>query len=342
MQFRESLFFADVGNRRVRRVDAATGIITTVAGGGTGDLGDGGPATSATFSSHPMRVAVDRSGNLFVADAHHNRIRRVDAATGIISTVAGNGLAGFSGDGGPATEASIASPHGVAVDSDGHVFIADLGNARIRRVDAGTGMIGTVAGNGTAGFSGEGGAAVSAGVASPISVHVDGRGNVYIADRGNSRIRKVDADTGVITTVAGSGSAGFSGDGGPAIDAEIADPRDVAVDAGGDLLFADARNSRVRRVDAATGVITTVVGNGAAGFSGDGGPATEASISFPYSIALGPRGDIFIADTGINRVRRVDAASGIITAFAGDGNYRYSGDGGPAISASIAIGRKPA
>ena len=168
----DALYFADVGNSRIRRVDLTTGVITTVAGGGTGDPGDGGSATDATFSSHPMRVTGDRAGNLFVADAHHARIRRIDTATGIIDTVAGCGAEGYSGDGGPATRAQIASPHGTALDEHGNLFIADLKNDRVRRVDASTGTITTVVGNGEHGYSGDGGPATEAMLASPISVTV--------------------------------------------------------------------------------------------------------------------------------------------------------------------------
>jgi streptogramin lyase len=207
-----------------------------------------------------------------IADRSNQRIRRVDAVTGVITTVAGNGASGFSGDGGPATAANLSGPFGVAVDAAGNVLIADQNNARIRRVDAVTGVITTVAGNGAGGFSGDGGPATAASLSNPVGVAVDAAGNVLIADRSNQRIRRVDAVTGVITTAAGNGASGFSGDGGPATAASLSSPWGVAVDAAGNVLIADQSNSRIRRVDAVTGVITTVAGNGTFGFSGDGGP----------------------------------------------------------------------
>ena len=336
----DALYFADVGTSRIRKVDLTTGVITTVAGGGGGDLGDGGPATDATFSSHPMRVAGDHAGNLFVADAHHARIRRIDAVTHIIDTVAGCGIEGYSGDGGPAVHAQIASPHGTALDRHGNIYIADLKNDRIRRVDASTGIITTVAGAGEHGYSGDRGPATESMLASPIAVTVSADGDLYIADHRNSLIRMVDAETGAITTVAGTGEQGFSGDGGPATQAAIALPRDVALDAEGSLYIADGANSRIRRVSPG-GTITTVAGTGRAEFSGNGGPAHKASLSMPYSIALDPTANLLIVDTGNYRVRKIDASTGIITTVAGNGSYGFSGDGGPAIDATLAVGRKP-
>ena len=311
-----------------------------MAGGGTGDLGDGGPATDATFSSHPMRVAGDRAGNLFVADAHHARIRRIDAVTQIIDTVVGCGIKGYFGDCGPATCAQIASPHGTALDRHGNIYIADLKNDRIRRVDASTGTITTVAGNGEHGYSGDGGSATEAMLASPISVTVSGNGDLYIADHRNSRIRVVDATTGIITTVAGTGEQGFHGDGGPAVQAAISLPRDVALDSDGSLYIADGANNRIRKVDS-NGTITTVAGTGRTEFSGDGDPAHKASLSMPYSIALDGEGNLYVVDTGNFRVRRIDASTGVITTVAGNGSYGFSGDGGPATDATLAVGKRP-
>ena len=326
-----NLFIADTSNNRIRRVDASTGVITTVAGG---FIGDGGLATSASLNG-PLGVAVDAPGNLFIADFSNQRIRRVDGATGIITTVAGDGASGFSRDGGPAISASLSDARGVAVDASGNLFIADTGNNRVRRVDASTGIITTVAGDGTAGFSGDGGPATSASLRFPAGTAVDPSGNLFIADGLNNRIRRVDAATGTITTVAGNGAFGFSGDGGPATDASLRFPRGVAVDASGNLLIADASNHRIRRVDASTGVITTVAGDGGSGFSGDGGPATSASLNLPAGVAVDALGNLFIADTSNHRVRRVDASTGVITTVAGDGLRGFSGDGGPATSASL-------
>ncbi len=337
----DAIFFSDVGNSRIRRVDLTTGVITTVAGGGTTDLGDGGPATDATFSSHPMRVTGDRAGNLYVTDAHHARVRRIDAATNTITTVGGCGTEGYSGDGGPAVHAKLASPHGSALDRHGNIYIADLKNDRIRKVDASTGTITTVAGNGEHGYSGDGGPATEAMLASPIAVTSSADGDLYIADHRNSRIRKVDASTGTITTVAGTGEQDFSGDGGPATQAAIALPRDVALHADGSLYIADGANNRIRRVDP-DGTISTVAGTGKTNFSGDGGPVSKANLSMPYSIALDRDGNLYVVDTGNYRVRKIDKATGIITTVAGNSSYGFSGDGGPATEASLAVGKRSA
>ncbi len=228
--------------------------------------------------------------------------------------MAGDGIFGFSGDGDPATSASLRDPFGVALDGAGNLFIADRFNQRIRRVDAATGIITTVAGDGptgigAGGFSGDGGPATSASLNSPFGVAVDGAGNLFIADTLNNRIRKVDT-SGIITTVAGNGSFGFSGDGGPATSASLHEPFGVALDGSGNLFIADRFNQRIRRVDAATGIITTVAGDGptgigAGGFSGDGGPATSASLSFPFGVALDGSGNLFIADFSNSRIRKV-------------------------------------
>src|SRR5439155_1734201 len=304
------------------------------AGGSPGFSGDGGPATAAQLSL-PYGVALDAAGNLFSADWDNARIRRVDAGTGTITTVAGTGTYGFSGDGGPATAAELGAPTGVALDAAGNLFIADWGNARIRRVDAATATITTVAGTGTHGFSGDGGPATVAELYLPSGVVLDGAGNLFIADLGNARIRRVDAATATITTVAGNGTVGFGGDGGPATAAELWAPNGVALDAAGDLFIADVGNARIRRVDAATATITTVAGNGTVGFGGDGGPATAAELMGPSGVALDGAGNLFIADRGNVRIRRVDAGTGTITTVAGDGTVRTVGDGGPATPAQL-------
>ena len=328
-----NLYITDTLNHRIRRVDGATGIITTVAGNGeSGISGDGGPATSASLDL-AVDVAVDGSGNLYIGDAQNNRIRKVDGATGVITTVAGTGIAVFSGDGGPATRARLNTPTGIVVDGTGNLYIADFGNHRIRRVDAATGVITTVAG--TAAFSGDGGLAISAQLDFPRGVAVDGSGNLYIADQGNNRIRRVDGGTGVITTVAGTGAGGFSGDGGLATSAQLIIPRGVALDGLGNLYISDSGNNHVRRVDTATGVITTVAGNGTAGFSGDGGPATSASLTGPRGLAMDSSDNLYVADRGNNRIRYVDLATGVITTVAGNGTEGFSGDGGPATRAGL-------
>src|SRR5439155_1177468 len=236
-------------------------------------------------------------------------------------------------DGGAATNASLNSPASVAQDASGNLYIAEYANHRIRKVTAATGIITTVAGNGINSFAGDGGAATSASLSSPAGVALDASGNLYIADYFNNRIRKVDAASGIITTVAGNGSFGFAGDGGAATSASLSGPAGVAVDAGGNLYIAAYSNHRIRKVDAATGIITTMAGNGNPTFAGDGGAATSASLNFPASVALDASGNLYIADPNNNRIRKVAAATGIITTVAGGGSSL--GDGGAATSASL-------
>ena len=308
------------------RADDPQGVIVTVAGGGAGD---NGAAISANLYN-PYGVAVDSAGNLYIADSNNQRIRKMAAATGIITTVAGNGTAGFSGDNGAATSANLYNPYGVAVDSAGNLYIADSNNYRIRKVAAATGIITTVAGNGTSGYSGDNGSATSASIGSSQGVAVDSAGNLYIADSNNYRIRKVAAATGIITTVAGNGTRGFSGDNGSATSASIGSSQGVAVDSAGNLDVADSNNYHIRKVAAATGIITTVAGNGTRGFSGDNGSATSASIDSPYGVAVDSVGNLYIADSFNYRIRKVAAATGIITTVAGNGTRGFYGDNGSA------------
>lgn len=310
----------------------AVGPIGTVAGIGTaGSAGDGGPATAAQLN-HPRQLAVDVPGNVFIAEVDNHRVRRIDPG-GIITTVAGT-TAGFSGDLGPATAAQMRRPVDVAVDPAGNVFVADLDNHRIRRIDASTGTITTVVGT-TAGFSGDGGPATTAQLFAPYSIAVDGAGNLFIGDLGNQRVRRVDAGTGIITTVAGTGTPGFSGDGGPATAAELYQPIDVTVNAAGDLFVADFSNHRVRRVDGTTGIITTVIGTGVAGSAGDGGLATAAQSDGPVGVTLDADGGLFVVELNNRRVRRIDATTGLVFTVAGTGEAGVSGDGGPATAATM-------
>jgi uncharacterized protein (TIGR03437 family) len=315
-----NLYIADSSNNRIRKV--ANGVITTVAGNGIqGFGGDNGPAISAELNE-PWSVAVDAAGNLYIADGPNNRIRMV--ASGVITTAAGNGTQGFSGDNGPPASAALNQPQGVAVDSAGDLYIADISNRRIRKVSRGT--ITTVAGNGSVGDNGP---ATSAQLSEPWAVAVDPAGNLYIADVANDRIRKVS--NGVITTIAGNGTEGLAGDNGPAASAQLFPPLGVAVGAGGDLYIADPVSSQIRRVS--NGVISTVAGNGVPGFSGDNGSALSAQLSGPTGIAVDTAGNLYIADRGNVRVRKV--SNGIITTVAGNGRPGFSGDNGPATSAQF-------
>jgi sugar lactone lactonase YvrE len=277
---------------------------------------------------------------------------QVKGQNGAITTIAGNGTAGFSGDGGPATSAELYTPYSVAVDASGNLFIADSGNALIRKVSAG-GIITTVAGTESQVFSGDGGPATSAALNGPRGVAVDAFGNIFIGDSGSSRVRKVSS-SGIITTIAGNGTPGLSGDGGPAASASLSYPIGVAADTSGNLFIADNGNSRIRKVSSG-GIIMTVAGSGQpgvyfdnAGFAGDGGPATAASVSMPYGVAVDTSGNLFIADTDNNRIRMV-SANGVISTVAGSGAVidvqnpennsgelgLGGGDGGPATSATL-------
>jgi len=459
-----NLFIADYLNFRIRRVDASTQIITTIAGTGTaGYNGDNIQATTAEIN-YAITMIVDKSDNLYIADSGNNRIRRVDAKTQVITTVAGNGTAGYSGDHGPATKAELSFPNGLTEDSAKNLYIVDTGNDRVRLVSAKSKKITTIVGTGVSGFKGDGGPATKAEITDSSGGYIDASGNLLIADSGNQRVRIVNkkgvintlagggtggdkgkatkallsyptavafdqsgnmfigesgtpvvrevSTSGTITTVAGSGSEGFSGDGGPATKADFFLISGVAVDHAGNLFIADYVNLRVRRVDHATHKVSTYAGNGtscsappcgdggpatkanltsmlalavdsagnlyiadpydqvircvlaavggcgdsshqyavgdiitaagdyvkcSSGTSpcGDGGPATSANLKYPFGIALDSSGNIFIADTVDNRIREVNAQTGIISAFAFTGKFNFTGDGGPASQATM-------
>ena len=371
-----NLYIASPVQNIVFKVDTK-GVISIVAGNGLKRFaGDGGPARAASLA-YPTGVAVDRAGNIFIADQENNAIRRV-APDGTISTIAGHNGFGWAGDGGPATKAILAFPTAVAVDAAGNLYITDQNNLRVRKINP-AGIISTIAGNGQPGTTGDGGPAVAASLMGPTSIAVDGAGNVYvaagvvrkiapdgtistfagggsggdggpaagsnvnafavaldatgylyIADRNNHRVRRVSPQ-GIITTIAGSGKQGFAGDGAAATAASLSSPSGVAADANGNIYIADRDNDRVRRVDSG-GSISTFAGQGAN--VGDAGPATDGRLDQPWGIALDAAGNLYIADNVSNRVRKVTPA-GVISTLAGNGNQGYSGDGGPAAAASL-------
>lgn len=332
-----NLFIADVNNSRVRKVNTS-GIITTVAGNGSSTYsGDGGPATNAGMNA--WGVAVDNSGNLFIADHSNNRIRKVDT-NGIITTVAGDAGRGYSGDGVQATSTALDFPPDVVVDSVGNLFIADLDNHRVRKVNT-NGIITTVAGNGSLANTGDGGPATNASLCYPAGVALDGLGKLFIADFYTNHVRVVNT-SGVITNLAGIGPAGFSGDGGPATNAELNGCTGVAVDNSGNVYIADANNQRIRKVGA-NGLITTFAGHtNVAGYAGDGGLATNASLNYPGAVAVDGFGNLFIADTDNNRIRKVINTQGPTLALnevtaANSGNYQVvvTGPGG-SVTSSVA------
>lgn len=307
-----NIYIADQYNNRIRKIDAATGKIKTVAGIGT--AGYSGDSAFAIFESlySPIAIAVDSAGeNLYISDCLNSRIRKVNFSTGWIVTIAGDSTSGYSGDGGLATKAKILYPAGITVDKHSNVYFSDFGNDVIRKIDGSTGIITTIAGNGSSGYTGDGGPATSAKLLAPSGVAVDAAGNIYIADEGNNRIRKVTASTGIITTIAGKGTAGYSGDGSMAINAEFNGPQDIFIDATNNLYVTDVYNNVVRRVDGTTYKISTVAGNGSVGYSGDGGKATSATMHSPMGLCVTSTGDIYIADQANNAVRKVSGALGI-------------------------------
>lgn len=363
-----NLYIADTCGYRIRRV-GADGIIQTVAGTGTaGVSGDGGPATQSAISQDLHGVAVDQAGNLYFADGQ--RIRKVDTR-GIITTIAGNGQYGFSGDTGPANSAALQAPRAAVADAAGNLYIADTDNHRIRKVNP-SGIITTIAGTGEVRPSGDpnlsGKVATSVPLSSPRVVALDRSGTLYFSVYDYSGIVRLNADgtlttvnsgsavgaafdaagflyassgpnvykftlEGVRTLVAGTGQDGYSGDNGPATSAQLSAASSLALDAAGNLYIADLGNHRIRKV-VPNGTITTVAGNGTRGYSGDGGPATSAQLNYPRAVAVDSAGNLYIADRDNLRVRRVDS-SGIITTFAGNGRAGFSGDGGPASNASF-------
>jgi sugar lactone lactonase YvrE len=337
-----NIYIADTDNHRIRKVTAATGIISTVAGTGlAGSSGDGGSATLAKFNK-PRSVFVDSALNIFIADMENDRIRKVTAATGIISTVAGTSN-GYSGDGGAATAAKLNKPYGVWVDITGNIYIADTNNHRIRKVTAADGKINTVAGTGTAGYSGDGGAATAANIDGPTGLCVKNTGEVIISDTNNSCLRKVSITNNISTLPMTVGPGLNSPDGVASYYDDNPDPAQKKLF----LYIADQGNHRIRKLDTATNTLVTVAGTGSAGSAGDTGQATAAQLNSPSAVAVDASGNLYIADTGNNKIRKVTAIGGVITdsncssncsiisPVAGTGSAGSSGDGGSATLAKL-------
>lgn len=336
-----NIYIADTQNNVIRMVAAATGggytagDIYTVAGNytaGAGYSGDGGAATSATLD-WPETVAVDSYNNVYIADTDNNAIRELNVSTGIISTVAGTGAEGYTGDGGLATKAELNYPNGVTLDSTGDLFIADSENFVLREVSAATADISTIAGNGFFSYSGDGGPAALAQLDEPLGMALDSYGNVYIADSDNDVIREINVTTGNISTVAGNGIYGQTGNSGPATSAELAYPVAVAVDNSGDIFIAEFYGADVREVSGVTGLIYDYAGTGYCDYGGDGSIATVAGLCDPGGLVLDNSGDLYISDTDNERIREVNAATNVITTVAGNGTSGYFGDGGLATNA---------
>ena len=367
-----NVYVSDRGNNRVRKITASTSVITTIAGTGSlGYSGDGGQATSASVQE-PQGLNLDSAGNIYVGDYNsYSVVRKITVSTGIINTVAGTGSMGYNGDNIQATAASLNNPNDVMVDSYGNLYICDRSNHRVRKVDVSTGLITTLVGNGAASSTGDGSAATSATVNSPYYSRFDNVGNLYITEA--SRIRNVITVTtdiptviptiyptlsphsiSIITTIAGTGTGSYSGDGGQATSAAINGPVGIIIDSGGNVYFNDYYNHRVRKISTSTGIISTYAGTGTSGYSGDGGAAINAALNCPDGLCIDTAGmininsitvvyiynihhldNLYIADFSNCRIRKVTASTSVVSTIAGTGVTGYSGDKVVASSASL-------
>jgi DNA-binding beta-propeller fold protein YncE len=311
-------------------------IITTAVGTGEkGYAGDGGLASRAQLNG-PFDVGFDAHRNLYFSDTFNHCIRRVDARTGVITTCAGCGEAGYSGDGGPATRARFNEPYGIAVDNAGNVYVADRHNHCVRRIDASAGIVTTFAGNGSSGFAGDDGPASRGGMVEPNGLALDpAQTRLFIADVADHRVRVVDLASGVIWTFAGTGEPEHSGDGGPATAAGIHGARAVKVTADGTVYVLERQGSTLRAVDPRNGVIGIVAGTGERGYGGDDGPAAAAVFDAPKELAIDPEGNLLIVDTENHAIRRIDIRTGMVATIAGSGRQGGDGDGGLARAASL-------
>ena len=320
-----TLYIVDSYNNRIRVVNKSTGKISTIAGDGSGAYnGDGINSTSAELNN-PSGIAIDASGNIYIADQSNERIRKINTS-GIISTVAGNGSYGYTGDGVQATASELFNPQGITLDASGNLYIADESNQRVREVST-SGIISTIAGLGGSGtFSGDGGPTTAAGINNPTSLAIDGTGNIYIADWTNNCIREINTSS-IISTIAGNPVAStYGGDGSLAINSVINNPRSVAIDKAQNIYFADQNNNRVREINATTHIITTIAGNGKAGFTSDGGMADTTTLDGPYGVAVDDSDNVYIADYNNARIRKVTKLTGKISTIAGNGKPGYTGE----------------
>src|SRR3984893_18376462 len=311
-------------------------IITTAVGTGEkGYAGDGGPAARALLNG-PFDVGVDPLGNLYFSDTFNHCIRRVDASTGVITTCAGCGEAGYSGDGGPATRARFNEPYGIAVDNGGNIYVADRHNHCVRRIDGSFGIVAPFAGNGSSGFDGDDGLAARAGMVEPNGLALDpAQTRLFIADVADHRVRVVDLASGVIWTFAGTGEPEHGGDGGAATAAGVYGARAVEVAADGTVYILERQGSTLRAVDPHSGIVTTVAGTGDRAYGGDDGPALAASFNAPKELAIDREGNLLVVDTENHAIRRVDLRTGTVATIAGSGRQGDDGDGGPARAAAL-------
>ena len=301
-----NMYFGEARNHTVRRVDVTTGVITTVAGtNAEGYSGDGGPALQATVNQI-YALCIDTNDDIYIVDRLNASVRRIEAATGIITTVAGTGEPGYSGDGGPGNQAQLKEPNDVFLDGKGGLLIADIQDQRVRRLDLAAGIITTFAGNGEKVRAGDGSPAVQASIFGPRAVCMDSKSNTYICEREGNGVRKVDAN-GIMSTFAGTGEKGYSGDGGPALTAVWNGPKAIRCDHQDNVIVVDTENHAIRRIDAVTGAVTTVAG-GHLGSDGDGGDPTAAGLARPHGCGIDRAGNLFIADSDNNRVRVVGLA----------------------------------
>ncbi|AWM38851.1 Serine/threonine-protein kinase PknD [Gemmata obscuriglobus] len=303
-----NLYFSDTFNHLVRKVDAKTGTITTVAGNGRkGFGGDGGKATEASLNE-PYGIELDADGNLYIVDRLNFCVRKVDGKTAVISTVAGTGgKVGYGGDGGPANKALLVEPNGLCLDGKGGLYIADVAGHRVRAVDLATGTISTLLGNGKGVTAGDGGPIKDATLNGPRAVAVGPNGRLYVVERNGHCVRVIDLAKGRIERFAGTGKKGYTGDGTKALDATFDGPKEIDIDKDGNVFVVDTENEVIRKIDAKSGVVTTIAGKGRTKTPGlgDNGPATGATLGRPHGVAVGPDGALYIGDTNSHRIRKV-------------------------------------